>query len=63
MLRVVVTHQASTRVSGSIQFIIPVGARVRGTDAVVLDPTPLVLGAYYLRVPPKVVALYKKRRP
>jgi len=32
-----------------IHFVHPVGVRVRGSDAAVLDATPLVLGQYYAR--------------
>lgn len=39
------------------QYISAVGARVRGSDGVVLDPTPIWLGGGYVSRPPAVVEL------
>jgi PKD repeat protein len=39
------------------RFISPVAVRVRGADGVVLDPSPLALGASYVRSAPQVVSL------
>lgn len=39
------------------ETIYAIAARVRGSDGVVLDSTPLLLGGFYLRTPPAVVVL------
>ncbi len=45
------------RYGGQPQYISAVGARVRGSDGVVLDPTPVWLGGGYVSRPPAVVEL------
>ena len=45
------------RYAGQPQYISAVGARVRGSDGVVLDPTPVWLGGGYVSRPPAVVEL------
>ena len=43
--------------AGTPQFISAVGARVRGSDGALLDPTPVWLGGGYVSRPPAVVEL------
>lgn len=45
------------RYGGQPQYISAVGARVRGSDGVVLDPTPMWLGGGYVSRAPAVVEL------
>jgi PKD repeat protein len=49
------------RKTGASQHtVFPVAARVRGSDGVVLDPSPLALGFSYVRAAPVVTALGKR---
>jgi chitodextrinase len=48
---------AARKYGSTPQFISAVGARVRGSDGVVLDPSPVYLGGGYVSRPPAVVEL------